>query len=331
VGERALIAGIEELLAASRERNPRVMLALGDDAAVVRSRPLSVTSVDAMIDGVHFRSERPGSSMADIGHRALAGALSDIAAMGAQAGEVYVVLGAPPSFSREDGLQVVRGMEALCEQVGGVVIAGGDVTAAPVLMLSVTVVGWTDDERALLRRDRAQPGDRVGVTGPLGAAAAGLALLDGRVGAATAGLTPAVARALAAAHLRPHPRLAAGHALVVAGLRAGIDLSDGIAADAGHLATRSGVRVQIDLDAVPLAAGVAEVAGVLGVPARELAVTGGEDYELCVCAPPGLVDAAERAGVHAWIGRIQAGAAEVVFSGPNGLGPLAGFEHPVGR
>ena len=180
MGERALIAGIEELLAASRERNPRVMLALGDDAAVVRSRPLSVTSVDAMVDGVHFRSERPGSSMADIGHRALAGALSDIAAMGAQAGEVYVVLGAPPSFSREDGLQVVRGMEALCEQVGGVVIAGGDVTAAPVLMLSVTVVGWTDDERALLRRDRAQPGDRVQVDLHPHAAAGGQVARIGR-------------------------------------------------------------------------------------------------------------------------------------------------------
>lgn len=333
MGERSLIASIEALLGSGRApftRNDRLVRWMGDDAAVVRSRPFAVTSVDAMVDGVHFRSDLPGVSMADIGHRALAAALSDLAAMGADAGEAYVVLGAPPAFTPEDGLELIAGMEALCARTG-TVIAGGDVTRSPALLLSVTVVGWADDEEALLTRDRAQPGDRVGVTGPLGGSAAGLALLDGRVDAAAAGLKPATAAALVAAHLRPEPRLPQGAALVRAGVRAGIDLSDGLATDAGHLAARSGVRLALDLDAVPLADGVAEVAAALGVDGRELAATGGEDYELCVCVAPAQAEGATRAGVRHWVGTVEPpgpGGPAVSFGGrPAGAGALTGFEH----
>jgi thiamine-monophosphate kinase len=329
VGERSLIDAIEVLLTPGRARNPRLVRWVGDDAAVVRARPFAVTSVDAMVDGVHFRAGLDGVTMGDIGHRAVAAALSDLAAMGVEAGEIYVVLGAPPGFTEADGLALVRGMEAVCAESSGAVIAGGDVTRAPVLTLAVTVVGWTDDEHALLTRDAVRSGDRIGVTGPLGASAAGLALLEGRVTAAGAGLDDATAAALVAAHLRPRPRLLAGRALVAAGVRAGLDLSDGLATDAGHLAAASGVAIDVDVDAVPLAPGVAAVAAALGADPVELAVTGGEDYELCVGAPPELTPAAEAAGVIAWVGRARDGAG-LTLSGRRGVaGPWRGFEHPL--
>ncbi|WP_354699595.1 Thiamine-monophosphate kinase [Paraconexibacter sp. AEG42_29] len=332
MGERSLITALEELLAPGRSRNRRIVRWVGDDCAVVRAGgTCAVTSVDAMVDGVHFRSGRPGTTYADIGHRALAAAVSDLAAMGVPAGEAYVVLGAPPGFTEADGLELMRGMEALCARTG-MVVAGGDVTRAPVLLLSVTVVGWADDEDTVLRRDRAQPGDRVGVTGPLGASAAGLALLDGATTAADCGLDPGTAAGLERSHLRPEPRLTAGIALVAAGVRAGLDLSDGIATDVQHLASASGVGIAIDVDAVPIAAGVVAVAAATGRSALDLALAGGEDYELCVCVPPALTGAAEAAGVVAWIGDVTAGRPAVRLHSPSGqplTAALSGFEHPL--
>jgi thiamine-monophosphate kinase len=270
-----------------------------------------------MIDGVHFRlgdveggasktQANTGSGWAtpaQVGWRALAGALSDLAAMGVVSGEAYMVLGLPPGLGEEQALELVRGARALA-QASGTAMVGGDVVASPALMVSVTVTGWAQSEAEVVGRDGAQPGDLVGVTGRLGGAGAGLAVLEGR-----AGQGPDTRAAIERLR-RPQPRLVEGRALAVAGAHAMIDLSDGLASDAVHVGRMSAAVLEVDLGALPLDAGVAAVSRELGMPAWQLAAEAGEDYELCVCVAPAGRASAQKAleasgGVGiTWVGRV---------------------------
>jgi thiamine-monophosphate kinase len=303
-----------------------VLRGIGDDASVVRARPVCVISVDAMIEGVHFRLEEGWATPAEVGHRALAGALSDLAAMGADPGEAYVVLGLPAGFSEERSLELIRGAGALARETG-TVIAGGDVAAAPVLTVSVTAVGWSDRDDQLVGRDGARPGDLVGVTGRLGGAGGALALMEGRA-AATAGI-----RALLERARWPHPRLAEGRALAASGVHAMIDLSDGIATDAGHIGRASGVELRVEVTSLPLAEGLGALSAELGEPSWRLAAAGGEDYELCFCAPPEVRSRVEDAvaalgGTEVtWVGEVADGAPGVLLVERGEQVRFEGFEH----
>jgi thiamine-monophosphate kinase len=321
--ELELIAALDEVL---HVEDPRVIRWIGDDGAIIRARGYAVASIDTMVEEVHFR--RSQLTAAEIGHRALAGALSDLAAMGAGPGEVLISLGLPPGSDREHTLALLGGAQELAARCRASIV-GGDLTRAPALFVSITVIGWADDPGELVTRSGATPGDLVGVTGTLGAAGAGLAVLDG-----TVVLDAAVADALRARYARPEPLLECGRSLARAGAGAMIDLSDGLASDAANLASASGVRLELSLDALPLADGVAETARQLGEAPARFAAVAGEDYELCLCAPAeacGLLEDAVASAACSrritWIGRVAAGSGVAFSSVGSALEPLSGYEH----
>ncbi len=271
-----LIAAINDCLPL---RNERMRISSGDDAAVVEPLGASAVSVDAVVDGVHFRLESFGARA--VGRKALAAALSDLAAMGATPGEAYVSLGAPPEM--EDGvlLGIADGLAEVANRES-VVIGGGDLVGSPTLFVSVTAIGYETGGGALVGRTGAKPGDLIAVTGELGGAAAALWLLE--PGGPEAKISPEIRERLVARQLDPNPRLDEGHGLAEAGISAMIDISDGLGADAGHLASASACRIEIDVRKIPLAEGIAEVVGGKDA-ALELAASGGEDYELLAAIP----------------------------------------------
>lgn len=306
LGEFDLIARLVEMVndeaaradaARGRDRPgvAQVLVGSGDDAAVTLPAGVTATSVDAFVEGVHFRRET--ASLESIGRKAVAVALSDIAAMGATPGEAYVQLGIPDDLDEAGCLELGSGLaEAAAEY--GVSVLGGDVTRAPALTLGLTVVGHAGSASELVSRSGARPGDIVAVTGELGGAAAGLLLLE-RPDLGES-LRADVARALRHRQLDPAPRLAAGRAIAGHGASAMIDVSDGLGADAGHLAAASAAGVSVDSARLPQQDGVVEVAAAAGLAAADLVTAYGEDYELlATLAPeqlPGARSAVEAAG-----------------------------------
>jgi thiamine-monophosphate kinase len=271
-----------QAIAAMRGGDGRVLVGIGDDAAVWQpSRShRSVVTTDALVEGVHF--SREWMSLDDVGWRAMASNLSDLAAMGARPRLGTVALGVPREYSRDDVLAVHRGL-ARCAQRFGLEIAGGDLVRAPVLTIGVTVIGEVRPSHLTLRSG-ARSGDVLATTGLLGASRAGLDLLRG-----TIVLSEDDARAALEAHRAPAPRVREG--MWLAGskhVHAMMDCSDGLSTDLGRMLRASGGGAVIE--GVPVAPSARAAADANGVDPAAYALAGGEDYELIVAVHPGAFD-----------------------------------------
>ena len=331
VGELGLVRRIRELAAGA----PGVLTGIGDDTAVLAVTPGArlLATTDLLIERVHFR--RPRASARDIGWKAMAVNLSDIAAMGGTPRWALVALATPGTTEVREVEDLYLGMQEVARPHGVAIVGGDTSSSADGWLLNVTVLG----EHAgapRLRRD-ARPGDLVCVTGTLGASAAGLALLEGRrQEARDRGLGAGDEEAVTRAHLRPVPRVSEGRWLGAAvGVHAMMDLSDGLATDLAHVCRESGVGARVRVDRLPVGAATRAAAGALGVDALPWAAAGGEDYELLLtCAPDTARDLAM--GLHgatgtplAVVGEVVAGPAMVAFvddaGAPVAVGP--GYEH----
>lgn len=271
------MASEDELIRIVTSRSPRragVAVGVGDDGAVLDDDPSTIVVHDMLIEDVHFR--RATSPMVDIGAKALAVNLSDLAAMGARPVAAVIGLGVPSSVSAADVDEMYRGMDAVAS-LHDMTIAGGDISRAHALTLAVTAIGRMEPGVAPVLRSGARPGDGVYVSGPLGASATGFALLG------DASLSVSDPSGPIAAHRWPVPHVALGRRLASAGAHAMMDCSDGLALDLRRLAIASNVAITLELSAVPRERAVDEVAAALDIQADVFAATGGEDYVLLVC------------------------------------------------
>ncbi len=275
-GEFALLAALRDLLDGDGPGLPR---GVDDDAAVIDHTGPVVAAVDTLVEGVHF--DRRLSSLEDVGFKALAVNVSDLAAMGALPDVALISLQRPSDLTVDQARELYTGMRSAADR-WGCRLVGGDTVTSPVLAVSVTVLGRLVDERVVLRRDGAAPGDLVVVVGSLGAAAAGLEALrhdEHRI--------LADHPELATAHRRPEALTEAVTPMVVAGVSSAIDVSDGLGRDLGHLARLSGVGIRLDADRLQRSEGVLALAHRLDLDPLDLIVGGGEDQALAMTVPPG--------------------------------------------
>ncbi|MFC4948961.1 thiamine-phosphate kinase [Pseudonocardia sp. GCM10023141] len=305
VGEFGLIAR----LTAGRVQPASTLLGPGDDAAIVAAPDgRVVVSTDVLVEGVHFRFD--WSTPEQVGRKAAASNLADIAAMGAVPTALLLGLSCPESTPIATLTEIGDGLWAEATAAGAGVV-GGDVTSSATLVLSITVLGSLEG-REPVTRSGARPGDIVALAGRTGWAAAGWAVL------ARGFRSPKV---VVGAQRVPEPPYAAGPAAAVAGATAMIDVSDGLLADLGHIAAASGV--EIDVRPPPVPARLADVGAALGVDPVHWLLTGGEDHALVATFPP---DAGLPAGWAA-IGEAREGSPRVLVSGKPYDGGAAGWDH----
>jgi thiamine-monophosphate kinase len=282
LGEFGLIDLLTKM--AGGEKDERLLVGIGDDAAAWRGdESIQLATVDSFIQDVHFPSSL--APWKDLGWKALAANLSDIAAMGGTPRYALVSLALPDNTEVDDVTALYSGMLELGREYG-VAIIGGDISRAPIVVITITILG-SSQKKQVLTRSAARPGELVAVTGELGAAAAGLEMLKQKLK-----FDPQATAFLRNAFLHPNPRIAEGQLLADQGVKTAIDISDGLIADLGQICKASQVGARIEVERVPIEP---MVKARFGEKSAELALSGGEDYELLFAAGAEVIDKVKRA------------------------------------
>lgn len=323
LGEWRLI----EAFASRMPAGSNVAIGIGDDAAVIGAPGGQVVAaVDMLLEGRHFK--RSWSTARDVGVKAAARSLADIAAMGAVPTALLVSLAAPGTLPAAWALDLAAGLAEEADRAGAAIV-GGDTASGDSITLSVTALGSLTGQA--VARSGAQPGQAVAVAGRLGWSAAGYALLAGGLGSAGgfdgAGRLGDAGRLgkaapLLAAHLRPSPPYSSGPQAADLGATAMIDISDGLLADLGHIASASGVAIDVDAAALDVGDVLAAAADRLGHDPLSWVLTGGEDHALAATFPTGV----ELPSDWRVIGQVRGGTPSVTINGTPFRGP-AGWEH----
>jgi len=317
LGEFGLIDLLAKMAAG---RDERLIIGIGDDAAAWQGdTSIQLATVDSFIQDVHYPSGM--ASWQETGWKSLAVNLSDIAAMGGLPRYALVSLALPPETELDDVTALYTGMLELAKKYG-VTIVGGDISSAPLVVISITVLG-SSPQKKILTRSSAKPGELIAVTGHLGAAAAGLEMLTKKLK-----LDPPATTRFKQAFFKPTPRIAEGQLLLEQGVKTAIDISDGLLADLGQIGKASQVGAKIEADRVPVEP---LVKAALDDKALELALAGGEDYELLFTAGAEIMEKVKQAAACpvTVIGKITAGRGVTVFDGKGKPLKLdkAGWEH----
>ena len=331
LGEFGLIDLLAKMVDAAQDKKAtawqKLILGIGDDAAAwYGDTSIQLATVDSLIQDIDFTLGIV--SWEELGWRAMAVNLSDIAAMGGLPRYALVSLALPDHTEVKDVTALYQGMIELAQQFE-VAIAGGDMSSAPIVVINITVIGSTRGRaKPILTRSAAKPGDKVAVTGFLGASAAGLEVLNKRLS-----LEAETAAGLKKAFLKPYPRIAEGQILVEHGVRTAIDISDGLISDLRHICQASKVGARIEIERVPVPPAVKAS---FGDRALELALSGGDDYELLFTASTGVIDRVKKAASCpiTVIGEVTGKAGEITLVDGKGNPvdlPKTGWEHFITR
>lgn len=290
LGEFGLIDLLAEMVYSQQDSKApswqRLVIGIGDDAAAWKSDArIQMATVDSLIENIHFSLDT--TPWKELGWKSLAVNLSDIAAMGGLPAYALIALALPGNTEVEDAIAFYQGTAELAGQTG-LAIVGGDTSRSPLVIITITVLGIIRDrDKHMLTRSTAQPGDKVAVTGYLGSAAAGLDMLT-----AKQSFDAETTTVIRNAFLKPQPRIAEGGLLTEHGIKTAIDISDGLVSDLKHVCRASKVGARIEADRIPVHP---LVTANFGDRALELALAGGEDYELLFTGSMAVIDNVKKA------------------------------------